>query len=106
MRHLSAGDEGDPARGAHDRGRHAMSETALPLLDAPEQGSASPSRRTVLKAGGALIIGFSLAGEAASAPAAAPARGTLAGPPDPQQIDTYRRSRRQHRDGVFRQVRA
>ena len=44
------------------------------------------SRRDVLKSGGALIVGFSLAG--AAGPAAA-ARGDAAGPPDPNAVDTW-----------------
>src|SRR5438128_12506593 len=44
------------------------------------------SRRDMLKGGGALIIGFSLCG--VSGPAAA-ARGDVAGPPDPNTVDTW-----------------
>jgi len=44
------------------------------------------SRRDLLKAGGALVIGFHL-GDAAS-PALA-ARGDAAGPPDPAMIDSW-----------------
>jgi CO/xanthine dehydrogenase Mo-binding subunit len=43
------------------------------------------SRRDLLKGGGALIVGFSLNGR----PAAAAARGEVAGPPDPRAIDTW-----------------
>ncbi len=51
-------------------------------------------RREFLKAGGALIIGFSmrglLAAEALAAQGTAAAtRGAAAGPPDPKQIDTW-----------------
>ncbi len=54
-------------------------------------------RREFLKAGGALVIGFTMRGvmadvlAAQGAPAAAgiAARGTAAGPPDPKQIDTW-----------------
>ena len=52
-------------------------------------------RREFLKAGGALIIGFSSAGfilgDAVSAQVVPPitARGNAAGPPDPKQIDTW-----------------
>jgi CO/xanthine dehydrogenase Mo-binding subunit len=47
------------------------------------------SRRDALKGGGAMIVGFSFAGElAATAPAFA-ARGDIAGPPDPNEIDTW-----------------
>jgi CO/xanthine dehydrogenase Mo-binding subunit len=63
-----------------------MSEPAAPSLG---RTGAWPSRRDLLKAGGALIVGFSFAGQATAAPAAAAARGTLAGPPDPQRIDTW-----------------
>ena len=57
------------------------------------QVSAFP-RREFLKAGGALVIGFSmrsfLSGESLAAQAAAAiARGAIAGPPDPKQIDTW-----------------
>jgi nicotinate dehydrogenase subunit B len=56
--------------------------------------SADFPRREFLKAGGALIIGFSmrgfLAGEVLAAQGAAVAtRGAAAGPPDPKQIDTW-----------------
>jgi nicotinate dehydrogenase subunit B len=43
------------------------------------------SRRNLLKGGGALVVGFSLAG----GPPAAAARGDVAGPPDPQLIDSW-----------------
>lgn len=66
-----------------------MSETASALLDASDRTGAALSRRSLLKVGGALIVGFSIGGEAVSAPAGAPARGAVAGPPDPQQIDTW-----------------
>ena len=49
-------------------------------------------RREFLKTGGALIIGFSSAGfigDALSAQGVAAARGSVAGPPDPKQIDTW-----------------
>jgi len=57
------------------------------------QVSAFP-RREFLKAGGALVIGFSmrsfLSGESLAAQAAAAiARGAIAGPPDPKQVDTW-----------------
>ena len=45
------------------------------------------SRRDLLKGGGALIIGFSFAG-GTGGPAAA-ARGDVAGPPDPNTVDTW-----------------
>ncbi len=45
------------------------------------------SRRDLFKGGGAMIIGFSFAGQAAS-PAIA-ARGDIAGPPDPNAIDSW-----------------
>jgi nicotinate dehydrogenase subunit B len=55
-----------------------MSDThpALPL-----------SRRELLAGGGALIVGFSLAG--ALPDAASAARGDVAGPPDPNKIDSW-----------------
>ena len=51
-------------------------------------------RREFLKAGGALIIGFSSAGFIGDAMAAqgvtgSAARGAVAGPPNPKQIDTW-----------------
>ena len=46
----------------------------------------APDRRELLKAGGALIVGFSLGGAAAATP---PPRGSTAGPPDPKQVDTW-----------------
>jgi len=46
------------------------------------------SRRDLLKSGGAMIVGFSFAGAADAAPAAV-ARGDVAGPPDPNAIDTW-----------------
>jgi nicotinate dehydrogenase subunit B len=50
-------------------------------------------RREFLKAGGALVIGFSmrgfLGGDALGAQGAAVVRGGVAGPPDPKQIDTW-----------------
>ena len=55
--------------------------------------SASIPRREFLKAGGALIIGFSSAGLVGDAlfaqGATTAARGAAAGPPDPKQIDTW-----------------
>jgi CO/xanthine dehydrogenase Mo-binding subunit len=51
------------------------------------------SRRDLLKGGGAMVIGFSFAGTAASAAAAAAVavaeRGAVAGPPDPEAIDSW-----------------
>ena len=44
------------------------------------------SRRELLKAGGVLVVGFSMGGTAS--PAAA-ARGDAAGPPDPSTIDSW-----------------
>ena len=44
------------------------------------------SRRDLLKGGGALIIGFSLSGLPSPASAA---RGDVAGPPDPNTVDTW-----------------
>jgi nicotinate dehydrogenase subunit B len=50
----------------------------------------SLSRRGLLKAGGALIVGFSMGGAiVGEAEASVPARGMIAGPPDPNQIDTW-----------------
>src|SRR3954469_12051039 len=44
------------------------------------------TRRNPLKGGGALIVGFSLAG---GTPPAEAARGDVAGPPDPNTVDTW-----------------
>jgi CO/xanthine dehydrogenase Mo-binding subunit len=53
-----------------------------PLLTLP--------RRDLLKAGGALVVGFSLGAPALAQPAPGPARrGEAAGPPDAKQIDTW-----------------
>jgi nicotinate dehydrogenase subunit B len=46
------------------------------------------SRRDLLKTGGAMVIGFSFADAAAAAPGVA-TRGNVAGPPDPNAIDTW-----------------
>jgi nicotinate dehydrogenase subunit B len=51
--------------------------------------SAAFDRRSFLKAGGALVVGFSLGARADVANAATPARGSVAGPPDPKLIDTW-----------------
>src|SRR5262249_22593586 len=76
LRHLSAGDEGDQGRGHQNDGRRAMPvHTGLPF-----------SRRDLLKGGGALIIGFSMSGLPAPALSA---RGDVAGPPDPNTVDTW-----------------
>src|SRR5947208_2400707 len=48
-------------------------------------GDSNFSRRDLLKGGGALIVGFCLAGPV---PAAA-ARGDVAGPPDPNTVDSW-----------------
>jgi len=45
------------------------------------------SRRDLIKSGGAMIVGFSLSPSAARA--AAVARGDIAGPPDPQEVDSW-----------------
>ncbi|HEY7245697.1 MAG TPA: molybdopterin cofactor-binding domain-containing protein [Xanthobacteraceae bacterium] len=44
------------------------------------------SRRSLLKAGGVLVVGFNMGGTASPAPAA---RGDGAGPPDPSAIDSW-----------------
>ncbi len=46
-------------------------------------------RRDFLKAGGALVIGFRLRDDLLGQEKAAPARGTMAGPPDAKQVDTW-----------------
>jgi nicotinate dehydrogenase subunit B len=70
-----------------------VSKTATNTVPRPALSAAFP-RREFLKAGGALVVGFSmrgfLSGESLAAQAgAAIARGALAGPPDPKQIDTW-----------------
>lgn len=54
---------------------------------------ASLPRRDFIKAGGALVIGFSMRGALANLldaeDQASAARGRIAGPPDPKQIDTW-----------------
>ncbi len=55
------------------------------------------SRRDLLKGGGALVIGFSLAG----AGSAAAARGDVAGPPDPSAIDTWLAVNRDNTATIF-----
>jgi nicotinate dehydrogenase subunit B len=47
------------------------------------------SRRDLLKGGGAMIVGFSFAGELASTASAFAASGDIAGPPDPNAIDSW-----------------
>jgi nicotinate dehydrogenase subunit B len=47
------------------------------------------SRRDLLKGGGTMIIGFSFAGELISTSPTFAARGDVAGPPDPNAIDTW-----------------
>jgi nicotinate dehydrogenase subunit B len=68
-----------------------MSKAATAPSSAP---IAAFPRREFLKAGGAMVIGFSmrgfLCGESLAAQAAAAiTRGATAGPPDPKQIDTW-----------------
>jgi CO/xanthine dehydrogenase Mo-binding subunit len=46
-------------------------------------------RRDFLKAGGALVIGFRLRDDLLAQEKATPARGTIAGPPDAKQVDTW-----------------
>jgi len=55
------------------------------------------SRRDLLKGGGALVIGFSLAG----AETAGAARGDVAGPPDPSAIDTWLAVNRDNTATIF-----
>jgi CO/xanthine dehydrogenase Mo-binding subunit len=47
------------------------------------------SRRYLLKSGGAMIIGFSMAGALPASTPAFAARGAVAGPPDPTALDTW-----------------
>jgi CO/xanthine dehydrogenase Mo-binding subunit len=46
-------------------------------------------RRKFLQAGGALVVGFNLRGVLSGQEGTAPARGTVAGPPDAKQVDTW-----------------
>ena len=57
-------------------------------MNAPER-NLPLSRRGLLKAGGALIVGFNLAEGPVTAAPAGHARGEVAGPPDPNAIDTW-----------------
>jgi CO/xanthine dehydrogenase Mo-binding subunit len=59
------------------------------MTDLSSHAGTAFSRRDLLKAGGAMIIGFSFAGELASTAPAFAARGDIAGPPDPNAIDTW-----------------
>ncbi len=59
-----------------------------------DEAAAAPTdamigRRALLQAGGALVVGFALGVRPTPGRAAAPARGSVAGPPDPKQIDTW-----------------
>src|SRR5262249_50341814 len=76
--HLSARHEGHQGGVRQNRGRDAMTTSM--------QNELPFSRRDLLKGGGALIIGFSLSGVLAPAIAA---RGDVAGPPDPNTVDTW-----------------
>src|ERR1700733_2900075 len=82
LRELPARHQGDPPRS----GGGAM------ISSKPALSSLFP-RREFLKAGGALVVGFSmrslLNGDSLSAQAVAVTRGGIAGPPDPKQIDTW-----------------
>jgi hypothetical protein len=68
------------------------------------------SRKTFLKGGGALVVGFSLTGTARAAnnPHAtfASHSGATPGPTDPNQIDSYREINRQHGHPLHRLGRA
>ncbi len=78
LRHLSADHEGDPAC-LHPHGRRGPMNA--------HQTDPNFSRRDLLKGGGALIVGFSMAGVPAGAALAA--RGDVAGPPITNAIDTW-----------------
>src|SRR5262245_20029879 len=56
-------------------------------MNAHQTDLTSFSRRDLLKGGGALIVGFSMAGGLADVALAA--RGDVAGPPDPNTVDTW-----------------
>src|ERR1700728_2211396 len=86
LRELSARHQGDPPRGGS-----AMIDTRI--TTAKLAPSSLFPRRDFLKAGGALVVGFSmrsfLGGDSLGAQAVAFTRGGIAGPPDPKQIDTW-----------------
>src|SRR5262249_50898109 len=82
LRHLSARHEGHQARVRQNDGRRAM--TYIHTYTAMQDTSFP--RRDPLKGGGALMADFRSA--AAPLPAAA-ARGDIAGPPDPNAVDTW-----------------
>src|SRR5262245_32893943 len=77
LRDLSADPQGRPACLQPNGGRRAMTDISL---------DTSFARRDLLKGGGALLVGFSLAGIPLPASAA---RGDVAGPPDPNAIDSW-----------------
>src|SRR5262249_56832476 len=77
LRNLAAGEEGDKVCVHKKGGGGAITATDTFCF----------SRRDLLKGGGALVIGFSIAGS--PPPAAAAARGDVAGPPDPNAIDSW-----------------
>src|SRR4051812_18072064 len=79
LRLLSAHHEGDPGCIHHDGGSNAMNAIHTNTSPGPL------SRRNLLK-GGALVVGFCIAGS--PLPAAA-ARSDAAGPPDPTTIDSW-----------------
>jgi nicotinate dehydrogenase subunit B len=87
LRELPARHQGDPPRG----GGNTMIGTRI-ITAKPAPSSLFP-RRDFLKAGGALVVGFSmtslLGGDSLGAQAVAATRGGIAGPPDPKQIDTW-----------------
>src|SRR5262245_57708454 len=80
LRQLSPRHASDQDRVHDDGGRHAMTDL---LTDA---SFGALSRRGLLQGGGALVIGFCIGG---SARPAAAARGDVAGPPDPNAIDSW-----------------
>src|SRR6266568_3634744 len=79
LRHLPAGHEGHRAGADQNGGRDAMTDFLT---------ETSFSRRDLIKGGGALIIGFNLGAMEFSGPASA-ARGDIAGPPDPNAVDSW-----------------
>src|SRR6266568_6134174 len=79
LRHLPAGHEGHRACIDQNGGRDAMTDFLT---------ETSFSRRDLIKGGGALIIGFNLGAMEFSGPASA-ARGDIAGPPDPNAVDSW-----------------
>jgi nicotinate dehydrogenase subunit B len=80
------------SNGAHSNGgSHVHGGRIAPATPASSAagGRLPLDRREFLKAGGALVVGFSLGASARVARAQDAARGATAGPPDPKSVDTW-----------------